>query len=262
MKHSRPILLAALVLALGCTLGRGQALVDLGSAANFASLAGSGITFNGATTITGDIGSYSTSTIAGAGNITFLSGSNHAGDTFTQTAKSDLAVAYDDAAGRTVDAVLGAELGSTTVNPGVYTSAGGTFGITGNLTLSGVGVYIFKMATTLDAAANSGVLLTNGATADMVYWQVGSSATFLTSANFAGNVLAFSSITVGTGTAIDGRLLAQNGAVTFNGANAIATPAAIPEPATTVALAGGLMGLLVGVGRWRRIAAARRNQAV
>lgn len=251
MKYSHSFFLSALILGGGCTIARAQLAVDLGSAATFAALAGSEMTFGGATTVTGNIGSYPTGTISTVGNVTFLSGVNHGGDATTQAAQSDLALAYTDAAGRVVDAVLGTELGNTTVTPGVYNSVAGTFGITGDLTLSGSGVYIFKMATTLDTAVNSNVLLTNGATADSVFWQVGSAATFLASSSFVGNVLAMTSITVGTGSEVDGRLMALNGAVTFNGSNVIATPTAIPEPAASVAIAAGLMGVLVGVRRWR-----------
>lgn len=254
MKHHQRLLLAALVFVGGQSLVRAQAVVDLGSAADFAVLAGSGITFTGATTVTGHIGSYATATITGAGNVTFVSGVNHAGDATTQTAKTDLTTAYNDAFGRS-GTTIASQLGGTTLTPGVYSA--GTFAITGNLTLNGSGVYIFQAGSTLDAAANSQVLLTNGATAANVFWQVGSSATFLTDALFAGNVLAFTSITLGVGTDVDGRMLAQNGAVSFGGTNTIATPAAIPEPATSVALAAGLMGVLVGVRRWRqRVAGA------
>ncbi len=223
---------------------RGQAMVDLGSAARFAVLAGSAITFTGATTITGDIGSFPTPAITGIGNATFLSGSSHAGDGITQAAKTDLSTAYADAAGRTGGATIVSELGATTVTPGIYNA--GTFAITaGNLTLDGNGVYIFQAATTLDMAANMQVLLINGAQSDNVFWQVGSSATFLTNAVFEGNLLANTSITVGIGTIIDGRLLAENGAVTFGGTNAIA----IPEPGTYALLAGLLMLAVVSVRR-------------
>lgn len=249
------ILPALIALAGGLTTAFAQIAVDLGSAANFAVLAGSAITFSGPTTVTGDIGSSPTATITGIGSVTFLSGSNHAGDSFTQTAKADLLTAYNDAAGRSGSTTIGTQLGGTTLTPGVYSA--GTFAITGNLTLNGSGVYIFKSAAALDTAISSQVLLTGGAQAANVFWQVTSSATFLSSSVFVGNVLALTSITIGTGSVIDGRALAINGAVTFDGTNTISAPAAIPEPAATAALAAGLMGLVVSFLRLRRTRALR-----
>lgn len=253
MKSSRSLLLlATLAIAGWQTHANAQTTVDLGSAASYAVLAGSAITFTGATTISGDVGSYPTNTIAGV-TPTYLSGSNHGGDSFTQAAKTALAGAYADAAGRS-GSIIGTQLGGTTLTPGVYSA--GTFAITGNLTLNGSGVYIFQSAAALDTAISSQVLLTNGAQAANVFWQVASSATFLSSSVFVGNVLANTSITVGTGSVIDGRVLAMNGAVTFDGGNTIAVPTAIPEPAATAALAAGLMGLVIGAWRIRRTRAA------
>jgi len=112
------------------------------------------------------------------------------------------------------------ELGGTTKTAGVYNSPAGTFGITGTLTLDAQGdpsaVFIFQAASTLITAAASGVTLINGAQASNVFWVVGSSATLGTNSTLRGTVLALTSITVTTGTSIDGRALARNGAVTLD----------------------------------------------
>jgi hypothetical protein len=76
-------------------------------------------------------------------------------------------------------------------------------------------VFIFQAASTLITAAASNVNLVNGAQASNVFWVVGSSATIGTNSALQGNVLALTSITVTTGTTIDGRALAINGAVTL-----------------------------------------------
>lgn len=136
------------------------------------------------------------------------------------TAKNDLTTAYNDAAGRTTTATIGTELGGSTLTDGTYDSAAGTFGITGTLTLNGQGnadaVFIFKMASTLITASASRVVLTNGAQACNVYWQVGSSATLGTSTTLVGNVLALTDITDDGSSVVNGRLLARNGAVILN----------------------------------------------
>jgi hypothetical protein len=113
-----------------------------------------------------------------------------------------------------------------TLPPGVY-KVNTTAGImAGNLTLRGAGgtappsVFIFQIGTTLTTTGNAGlggnIVLTNGANACNVFWQVGTSAT-LGGQTFYGSVFANTSITVGA-TTLTGRALAINGAVTVTSA--------------------------------------------
>lgn len=213
--------------------------VGLGTADSFAVLAGSGITNTGPSVINGDIGSFPTTSITGFPPGT-VNGTNHGGDGVTQGAKSDLTTAYNDAAGRSPVTTVPTELGGTTLTHGVYSAASGTFGITGAVTLDAEGdanaVFIFKMASTLTTATASSVVLTGGAQACNIFWQVGSSATLGGSTDFAGNILALTSITLVTGATVDGRVLARNGAVTLD-TNTITidecAAQATPAPATT-----------------------------
>jgi Ice-binding-like len=128
-----------------------------------------------------------------------------------------------------------ADIGGTTITPGVY-NASSSLQITGNVTLSGAGVYIFQIPTTLTTASASAVILNGGATAANVFWQVGSSATLGTGSLFNGNILAQASITVTTGATLLGRALARTGAVTLDG-NLVTSPSgpgpgAPPPPGT------------------------------
>jgi hypothetical protein len=147
-------------------------------------------------------------------------GTLHVGDTDAAQAQADQATAYNDAASRTPDATIATQLGGTTVTPGVYNSAAGTFQITGDLTLDARGdpdaVFIFQTATTLTTAAASTVTLVGGAQACNVFWKVGSSATLGADTGFAGDILALTSITVGNGATVNGRTLAHDGAVTLD----------------------------------------------
>ena len=213
-----------------------ESAAPLGTADSFAVLAGSGITNTGPTTITGDIGSYPTPTITGAASIT-LNGTNHAGDAVTQGAKDDLLTAYNDAAGRSPATSVPVELGGTRLLGGVYTSP--TFGLTGTLTLDSGGdpdaTFVFQAGSTLITEVNSRVLLV-GVDPCHVVWQVGSSATFKTGTEFAGDVLAHTSITAQTQATFRGRLLAMNGAVTLD-TNTITRASCVASASTTTTTA-------------------------
>ena len=220
-----------------------QAPVELGSADNFAVLAGSTVTSTGGTTVAGDLGVWTGSAMTGFAGIPpggpgTVSGTIHAGDAVAQTAQGDLTTAYNDAAGRTLAPVdvANADLGGRTLAPGLYKSSG-TLAITGNLTLDAQGdpnaVFIFQIASSLDTAAGSQVILSGSANAANIYWQVGSSATLGTTAVFKGMILADQSISLATGATLDGRALARIGAVTLD-ANAVAIPNTVIGAVTLV----------------------------
>lgn len=244
MKALSGIATIALVLAIGTTANAvGPTTVGLGTATSFAVLAGSGITNTGSTVVNGDIGTFPTTTISGFPPGTVSAGNtNHGGDAVTQGAKTDLVTAYNDAAGRTPATTIPTELGGTTRTAGVYTSAAGTFGITGAVTLDGQGdptsVFIFKMASTLTTATSSSVVLIGGAQSCNIFWQVGSSATLGGSTTFRGNILALTSITLVTSATVDGRLLARNGAVTLDSNTITKSTCAAAPPSATPAPAG------------------------
>ncbi|MET9438400.1 ice-binding family protein [Streptomyces sp. NPDC006551] len=192
--------------------------VPLGTAADFAVLAGSEITNTGPSVITGDIGVHPGTAISGFPPGLVI-GEQHSADEVAAQAKTDLVAAYDDAAGQDTDAALPPDAGGLTLVPGVYTAAS-TLGLTGTLTLDAQGdpsaVWVFQVGSALTTASGSDVVLVNGASPCNVFWQIGSSATLGTNSTFVGNILAMTSITVTTGTTIDGRALARNAAVTLD----------------------------------------------
>jgi hypothetical protein len=224
--------LMSLVLVMGFNVhmltAANPAPVDMRSTAHFTILAGAGITFAGAansTTNVGDIGTFPTTTITGLDKVVLM-GINHAGDAVTQTAKVDLVTSYNDAAGRSADVSYPAifDIGGLTLNSGVYHEPS-SLGITGTLTLDGQGnpnaVWIFQIGSTLTAESGSTIVLTNGAQARNVFWQVGSSATLETTSNFKGTIMAQASITMKTLSTLEGRALAQTGTVTVDGLTGI-----------------------------------------
>ncbi|MBF6208055.1 DUF3494 domain-containing protein [Streptomyces gardneri] len=201
------------------TYASGLAPVNLGTAASFAVLGASTVTNAGATAITGNLGVSPGTAVTGFPPGTVTGGAIHAGDLVAAQAHTDLQAAYLDAASRTPTAFVVADLAGQTLTSGVYKAVGG-IGLNGTVTLDGQGnpnaVFIFQAGTTLITGANSTVNLINGATADNVFWQVGSSATLGANTNFAGNILTFTSDTVTTGATVNGSVLALNGAVTLD----------------------------------------------
>ncbi|HEY5115228.1 MAG TPA: ice-binding family protein [Nakamurella sp.] len=229
------------LVALGSNAAAAPVAVELGTAASFAVLAGTGITNTGPTTITGDIGTFPTATITGLTSLT-VSGTNHAGDSVTQGAKTDLTTAYTTAAGEGPTTAIPADLVGQTLKPGVYNSASAV-GLSGVLTLDAAGdpnaVWVFQAGSTLITASGSKVVMLNGAQSCHVYWQVGSDATLGTNSTFAGTILALTSISLQTGATVDGRVLARNGAVTMDtntitrSACSTATSTPTTKPSTT-----------------------------
>jgi hypothetical protein len=212
--------------------------VPLGTADSFAVLAGAGVTNTGPTTLNGDLGTFPTTTITGSASLT-ITGTNHNGDSVTQQAKTDLVTAYNNAAGQGPTSPIVADLGGQTLVPGVYNSAS-SIGLTGALTLNAGGnpnaVFVFQAGSTLTTASGSSVVLTNGAQACNVFWQVGSSATLGTGSAFRGTIMALTSITLTTGATVEGRVLARNGAVTLD-TNTITRPGCATAAATTATTA-------------------------
>ncbi len=204
-----------------------QASPKLGTAGTFAVLAGSTITSTGETTLTGDLGVSPGTAVTGFPPGT-LSGATHAGDARSAAGMTDLTKAYNDAAGRSLAPVtVAGNLGGLTLPPGLYKSTSSLSISSGDLTLDAQGdpnaVFIFQMASTLTTSSGRAVILSGGARASNVFWQVGSSATLGTTSAFKGTIMADQSITLDTGAILEGRALARIGAVTLAG-NAVVKP--------------------------------------
>src|SRR5660397_232194 len=141
LRKMRPVplllpLLLTIMLVVPAAAMAAQPPVELGTTSSFAVLAGSTITNTGPTTINGDaggdVGLYPGASFTGQSSVT-LTGTVHLADDAARVAKDDLAAAYNDAAGRTPVRRIPTELGGSTLLPGVYDSASGTFQITGTL---------------------------------------------------------------------------------------------------------------------------------
>lgn len=210
------------------TLGStAQQMITLGSSQDYVVLAGSTVTNTGATKITGDLGLSPGSSVTGFPP-GLIVGTKHISDPSAVEAKHALTNAYNTAAGRTQAPVfLSGNIGGMTLAPGLYKSTSGLEISSGNLTLDAKGnsnaVWIFQMASTLTTTSGRKVILSGGAKAKNVFWQVGSSATLGTTTVFKGTILADQSITMNTGAILEGRVLARIGGVTLNN-NTIVSP--------------------------------------
>lgn len=219
---TKKLVVVLCILTVGC-LGWAQSAPPLGSAQTFAVLGASTVTNTGPTIITGDLGVSPGTSITGFPPGTVTGGTIHAGDAVATAAQADAHTAYAalvaEPCGTNLSGmILGTSPGAVALSPGVY-CFNSSAQLTGTLTLNGAGVYVFQIASTLTTASNSSVVLTNGATAGNVFWQVGSSATLGTNTAFTGSVFALISDTVTTGTSVAGSVFALTGAVTLDSNN-------------------------------------------
>ncbi len=218
-----------------------QAGINLRTAGNFVVLAGSLVSNVPASAITGNIG---LSPAAGSG-ITGFGPTEITGTVYTvdatgpagsvpdavglTAAKGDLTTAYNEAAGRTATDIvlLAGNIGGLTLTPGLYKSSGALEISSGDLTFDARGnanaTFIIQIASSLNTTSGRKIFLTGGALAKNIFWQVGTSATLGTTSVFKGNIMADQSISVNSGAAVEGRLLARIAAVTLN-SNTIVRP--------------------------------------
>jgi hypothetical protein len=216
----------------------------LGKAENFAILAKSGISTVPPSAVTGDIGvspaaasfvtgfsltSDATSKFSTSPQVT---GRVYAADYASPTPAdltttvADMELAFTDAAGRAPDVTeLGAgDIGGMTLTPGVYQWGTGLL-IPTDVTLKGssAAVWVFQVAQGLTLSSAASIILSGGAVAENVFWQVAGQVELGTTAHLEGVVLGQTAVNLGTGASVNGRLLAQT-AVTLDGNTVIEPP--------------------------------------
>lgn len=183
----------------------------LGTAGSYSVLGHTTVTNTGGTTMPGDLGistggaptGFPPGVVGPPGTI------RNAGDSLAAQNANTAAFGFIDQGCDTTYAGT-KDLVAENLVAGVYCAD--AFELSGTLTLSGTGVWIFKSASTLITSGTANVV---GGDSCNVWWREVSSATLGTNTSLIGNVLASTSISLQTGADLEGRALAQTGAVTL-----------------------------------------------
>jgi hypothetical protein len=203
----------------------------LGAAASYSVLAGATVTNTGNTTMPGNLGISPSIGVAphytgfppgvvGPPGAIHDADSNAAAAQAADTAAFGALIAVPNDVCTVNYGAVDQALDGLTLVPGVYCA--NAFHLAGTLTLSDTSpadVWIFRsdlstLITTPGAA--SVVFLNQTGSACNVWWRVASSATIGSGSAFIGNILALTSISMGTGASLNGRALAQTGSVTLD----------------------------------------------
>lgn len=217
--------------------------IDLGTARQFAVLAGAGVTNTGSTTIQtqdagvrGDVGTFPNNTVTGDSSISWIppaAGSFHKADATAQNAQADNLIAYNAAAGAASTTAIGGQLDNMEFFAGVHTASSAlNLATNGTVTFNAQNdpdaEFIIQVGSSLTMEVNSTVALTNGAQACHIFWQVSEDATVKTNANFIGTLMAENAIVAQSGASFIGRVLAQNASVTLDN-NTFTMPGCSPR---------------------------------
>ncbi len=185
---------------------------SLGAAQSFSVLGGQAVTCTGASHVSGDVG------IAPAA-ATFITGfpspctigppgANQGNDAAAIAAQGAVGTAFGQLDQVCTQSFGAQDLSGLSLGPGVYCSTS-SFSLTGTLTLTGTGDWIFKTVSTFITGSGSQVV---GGDPCRVWWRVGSSATLGSGSALIGNVIAGTgSVGLNSGAVLNGRAFAQSG---------------------------------------------------
>ena len=211
----------------------GPGVVNLGSAADFATLTKTSISNTGITSITGNIGvsPAAATAITGFGLIMDTDGtsshtpivtgkvyaSDYAAPTPAKmtTAVSDMETAYTTANGLVTPAPIvglyAGDISGRILPPGLYKWATGVLVSNQGVTLSGGpnDTWVFQIAQDLTLQNSAKITLLGGAQAKNIVWVVAGQATLGTNADFSGILMSKTLISLNSGAKVNGRLLAQ-----------------------------------------------------
>lgn len=186
--------------------------VDLGTAASFSVLAGTGVSNTGSASVLAlDLGLSPAGVIAG-----FPPGTAraiHDKDAAAATAQEDRQTAYDAVVAQTGGTPFAGDQAGAVFTPGLYTSAAAVTN-TGTITLDANGdpgaLFVFQIGAAMSPAAASKVVLSDGALAHNVYWQVNGAVALGAGAKWFGTILTTGAVALGEGASLKGRILTSS----------------------------------------------------
>lgn len=196
----------------------------LSALTGYSVLGGAEVTCTGATTVSGAVGVSPGTSITGFPAPCTAGGGTQSNNASAIAAQAEVLATFaalDQSCDQTFGAVDLTATFPSGVGPGVYCSTS-SFTLSGNLTLTGSGVHIFKTVSTLITSPGSSI---TGGNACNVWWRVGSSTTLDTSTSFIGNVLSLNGVNaMNSGATLNGRFLSlAAGTVTLD-TNTISGP--------------------------------------
>ena len=190
--------------------------------AGYSVLAGAGVTCTGSSTTTGSVGVSPGTSITGFPSPCTAGGGTQFNNASAIAAQAD-ALATFGALNQTCDHSYGAQDLTllSPLSPGVYCSTS-SFTLSGNLTLTGSGVWIFKTVSTLITSSGSSV---TGGDPCNIWWRIGSSATLGSTTSFIGTIIAQNGVTaLNSGATLNGRVVALSAGTVTLDANTINGP--------------------------------------
>lgn len=223
--------------------GFGQTLApNLRTTASFALFAGNGaLSNNGPSMITGDIGTNA-GAISGFGTAMITGSTRAPGSAQSMQAAADVTSAYNSLVAASCGTTIAPELGGQTLMASravgapssvFCQSSASPTSLNGTLTLSGDGIFIIKLNSALTTGANSNIVLTNGATANNVFFQITGAANLGAASSFQGTIVALGAIVLGAQASVTGRLLSTTGAITLDN-NVVNSNVGAPLPVSLV----------------------------
>lgn len=198
-----------------------QCLPSIGNAASFSIFTSSGnLDDVASSTIEGSIGT-NLGTIAGF-NSSYVSGQMHIADASTNSASTDLGMAYAafQNMAPTVTTHLPAFGSGETLFSGIY-SIGAAGSVAGTLLLDAQNdpsaKFVFKFGGAFTSGAGSTIVLINGASTNNIYWIVEGAFSLAANCTFKGTIISNGAISIGVNNILNSKLLSVSGAISTYG---------------------------------------------